>query len=297
MKAYVIVIGDEILLGRVTDTNSGDIARSLDPLGIPVSGVEVVGDDAGSITAAVRRAISAADIVITTGGLGPTKDDITKAALMEVFGGTLRRDPEVTANIHRIFAAKGRPVNALTEDQALVPDTCTVIQNVYGTAPLMMWERDGHILVAMPGVPSETRGMLSKAVIPMIRNRYHAGKTLTHNTLIVTGITESALAATVRPSIEKKELLISLAALLAVSRTFCAIVAVVTGIPDIRSFCSAVCAGGIIIQAIMYARMHGHTVVSNASATAQRRTVVTLQSLYLARPERTPPKTLSSRSR
>ncbi len=194
MKAYVIVIGDEILLGRVTDTNSGDIARSLDPLGIPVSGVEVVGDDASGITAAVRRAMAAADIVITTGGLGPTKDDITKAALTEVFGGTLRRDPEVTANIHRIFAAKGRPVNALTEDQALVPDTCTVIQNVYGTAPLMMWERDGHILVAMPGVPSETRGMLSKAVIPMIRDRYHAGKTLTHNTLIITGITESALA-------------------------------------------------------------------------------------------------------
>ena len=134
MKAYVIVIGDEILLGRVTDTNSGDIARSLDPLGIPVVGVDVVGDVAADITAAVHRAMDAADIVITTGGLGPTKDDITKAALMSIFGGKLRHDPEVTANIHRIFAAKGRKINALTENQALVPDTCTVIQNIWNGA-------------------------------------------------------------------------------------------------------------------------------------------------------------------
>lgn len=194
MKAYVIVIGDEILLGRVTDTNSGDIARSLNPLGIPVVGVEVVGDVAADITAAVRRAMSVAEIVITTGGLGPTKDDITKAALMSIFGGSLRRDPAVTANIQRIFAAKGRQLNALTADQALVPDTCTVIQNVYGTAPLMMWEHDGHVLVAMPGVPSETRGMLKLAVAPMLGERFHGDKTLTHNTLIITGITESALA-------------------------------------------------------------------------------------------------------
>lgn len=194
MKAYVIVIGDEILLGRVTDTNSGDIARSLDPLGIPVAGVEVVGDVAADITAAVRRAMAAADIVITTGGLGPTKDDITKAALMSIFGGKLRHDPEVAANVHRIFAAKGRKMNALTESQALVPDTCTVIQNIYGTAPIMTWERDGHILVAMPGVPSETRGMLSQAVIPMLSEKFHGDKTLIHNTLVVTGITESGLA-------------------------------------------------------------------------------------------------------
>lgn len=194
MKAYVIVIGDEILLGRVTDTNSGDIARSLNPLGIPVVGVEVVGDVAADITAAVHRAMAAADIVITTGGLGPTKDDITKAALMDIFGGSLRRDPEVTANIKRIFAAKGRKLNALTENQALVPDTCTVIQNIYGTAPIMMWEQGGHVLVAMPGVPSETRGMLRQAVVPMLGERFHGDKTLTHNTLVITGITESALA-------------------------------------------------------------------------------------------------------
>lgn len=194
MKAYVIVIGDEILLGRVTDTNSGDIARSLNPLGIPVVEVEVVGDVAADIAAAVHRAMAAADIVITTGGLGPTKDDITKAALMEIFGGSLRHDPEVAANIHRIFAAKGRKLNTLTENQALVPDTCTVIQNIYGTAPIMMWERDGHVLVAMPGVPTETRGMLRHAVVPMLSERFHGDKTLTHNTLVVTGITESALA-------------------------------------------------------------------------------------------------------
>ena len=114
MKAYVIVIGDEILLGRVTDTNSGDIARSLNPLGIPVVEVEVVGDVAADIAAAVHRAMAAADIVITNGGLGPTKDDITKAALMKIFGGSLRHDPEVAANIHRIFAAKGRKLNTLT---------------------------------------------------------------------------------------------------------------------------------------------------------------------------------------
>lgn len=194
MKAYVVVIGDEILLGRVTDTNSGDIARSLDPLNIPVAGVEVVGDNAEDITAAVKRAMNRADIVITTGGLGPTKDDITKASLMSIFGGTLRRDPEVTANIRRIFAAKGRPLNPLTENQALVPTSCTVIQNIYGTAPIMVWERDRHILISMPGVPSETRGMLAAAIVPMLNKRYRGDITLTHNTLITTGITESALA-------------------------------------------------------------------------------------------------------
>lgn len=194
MKANIIIIGDEILLGRVTDTNSGAIARALDPLGISIGRIITIGDDADQIRNAVLASLADAPLTITTGGLGPTKDDITKHTLLRIFGGELRRDPEVTANIHAIFAAKGIRINPLTEDQALVPTSCRVIQNRLGTAPIMWFERDSRVLISMPGVPFETEGMLRRAVVGEIARRFCTDSVILHRTCVVTGISESALA-------------------------------------------------------------------------------------------------------
>lgn len=196
MKATIIIIGDEVLLGRVTDTNSGAISRALEPCGIGVVEVLTVHDDADDIRRAVKRAMACSDVVVTTGGLGPTKDDITKKVLCELFGGKMVRDDSVTENIKRVFREKNLQLNALTLDQALVPDCCRVIQNVYGTAPVMWFEKDGHVLVSMPGVPAETEGMLvhPQGVIAAIRQHFAADMHFAHRTAIVTGISESALA-------------------------------------------------------------------------------------------------------
>lgn len=193
MKLSIIVIGTEILIGQVTDTNSGAIARAFGPLGWEVRSVRTVDDNAADIRSAVESAMREADLVITTGGLGPTKDDITKGVFTDMFGGPMRHDPEVAANIERVFALRGIPMNRLTASQADVPASCTVIQNLYGTAPVMWFERDGRVLVAMPGVPFETEGMLPEVVR---RASLHFGSDteLRHRCFMVGGISESALA-------------------------------------------------------------------------------------------------------
>lgn len=193
VKTSIIIIGDEILLGRVADTNTGDICRALDRAGIIAAGVRTVGDDAEAIRRAVNDALSTSDVVITTGGLGPTKDDITKRVLTEIFGGETIRDAAITANIKAVFAGKGLALNNLTLDQALVPSSARIIQNRFGTAPVMVFERDGHRLYTMPGVPGEMRGMLPEVVEDIRLNTPGLAHTR-HATRVVTGISESALA-------------------------------------------------------------------------------------------------------
>lgn len=193
MKVQIIVIGDEILLGQVTDTNSGFIARMIRPLGWEIAEINVIPDKADAIFAAVEEAMKKADIVITTGGLGPTKDDITKATLLKFFGGKMVRNNDVTANIRRVFSIRGLKLNSLTEGQAMVPSSCSVIQNLYGTAPIMWFEKDNHVLVSMPGVPFETEGMFPE-VLSCLGKRFAPDEYRRHATLIVTDITESSLA-------------------------------------------------------------------------------------------------------
>lgn len=195
MKLSIIIIGDEVLLGQVTDTNSGEIARQLGPMGWQVVETRVVGDNAEAIANAVIDSMSQSDLVITTGGLGPTKDDITKSVLTDYFGGELRADPTVTANIEHVFSKRGLKLNDLTRAQALVPTSCRVIQNLLGTAPIMWFEKDDKVLISMPGVPFETEGMLRLAVVDAVRARFVPDINLQHHTVIVSGITESDLAA------------------------------------------------------------------------------------------------------
>ncbi|WP_289748266.1 CinA family nicotinamide mononucleotide deamidase-related protein [Paramuribaculum intestinale] len=200
MKTTIIVIGDELLIGQVTDTNSGMIARLMAPHGWEVEQVMTVADDREAIREAVGRALDSTPVVLTTGGLGPTKDDITKAVLTDIFGGELREDPDVLANVREVVERRGLKLNDLTAAQAIVPTSCRVIQNRVGTAPLMWFERtDGHILVAMPGVPFETREMFSSAVMPMLLKRFPSPDHIEHRTLVVADISESALATRLAP--------------------------------------------------------------------------------------------------
>ena len=133
MKTTIIVIGDELLIGQVTDTNSGMLARLMAPHGWEVEQVMTVADDADAIRSAINRALDATPVVLTTGGLGPTKDDITKPVLASIFGGELREDPEVLANVRDVVARRGLKLNDLTAAQAVVPTSCRVIQNRVGT--------------------------------------------------------------------------------------------------------------------------------------------------------------------
>lgn len=194
MNVSIIVIGDELLIGQVTDTNSGFLARTMRPAGWTVVDVDVVPDDNDRIRRAVAEALDRADVVLTTGGLGPTKDDITKQALMDVFGGQLYRDVQVEANVREVVGKRGIRLNSLTADQALVPTSCRVIQNRLGTAPIMVFERDGKTLVAMPGVPFETRGMFTSEVFPMLMKRYAPDVALRSDVVQAVDITESDLA-------------------------------------------------------------------------------------------------------
>ncbi len=194
MKLSIIIIGDEILLGQVADTNSRAIARAFGPLGWETLRIVTVGDSAAEITSAVESALaSEAELVITTGGLGPTKDDITKSVLTDIFGGELVWNDDVERNVLDIFARRGLTINELTRRQAIVPSSCDVIQNRFGTAPLMWFERGGKVLVSMPGVPFETEGMLPE-VVEKVRNRFEPDTFHLHHTMMVAGYTESALA-------------------------------------------------------------------------------------------------------
>lgn len=194
MDIGIIVIGDELLIGQVVDTNSGDIARMIAPAGWQVGEVRAVHDDADAIKGAIHDMTSRYDVVISTGGLGPTKDDITKATLREIFGGEMRQDAGVLAHVEQVFARRGLRMNDLTRGQAMVPDSCVVIPNELGTAPVMWFERGGKVLVAMPGVPFETRHAFANEVLPRLLGRFADRSVLGHRTLVIVDITESDLA-------------------------------------------------------------------------------------------------------
>ena len=196
MDVSVIAIGDELLIGQVVDTNSGWIARHLNPLGWNVKSVKVIGDDSNEIFKAIDEAFAQTDIVLTTGGLGPTKDDITKPTLCRYFGGELVYDKEVERNVLEVLNKRHLKINELTAAQAMVPSTCRVIQNEVGTAPIMWFEKSGKALVAMPGVPFETEQMMERKVIPQLLKRFVPDEHIEHRTFVVIDYMESKLAMT-----------------------------------------------------------------------------------------------------
>ena len=233
MRAEIITIGDELLIGQVVDTNSAWMAQRLNEVGISLYQITSVHDDREHILKALDEAFSRADIVLTTGGLGPTKDDITKHVMCEYFGTTLVESPEVRAHIHELYKDRPEALNRLTATQWLVPESATILSNRVGSAPIMVFENEvkgerlkvkgeGHnskFLIALPGVPHEMKIAMTEQVLPFIRlkvkgERLEASETssspsgrplnsseastkhnkIIHRTILVSGIPESKLA-------------------------------------------------------------------------------------------------------
>ncbi len=192
MFAEIITIGDELLIGQVVDTNSAWMGRELNKVGIEVIRVVSVRDRADEITEAVDDAMNRADIVLMTGGLGPTKDDITKQTLCAYFDTELVFSEEVFENIKRVLASK-IPMNALNKSQAMVPKDCLVINNRVGSASVSWFEKNGKVLVSMPGVPQEMITVMSEEVIPRLRQKFDTD-VIIHKTFTVKNYPESVLA-------------------------------------------------------------------------------------------------------
>jgi nicotinamide-nucleotide amidase len=193
MLAEIITIGDEILIGQIIDTNSAWIAQQLNTVGIGVKQISSVSDNEQHILNALNEAQSRADIILITGGLGPTKDDITKTTLAAYFKVGMVQDKQTLDNVSRIFAKYNRPLLEMNKKQADVPANCEVILNENGTAPGMWFNHEGKIYVSMPGVPHEMMYMMEEAVIPKLKATFKL-PVIIHKTILTVGEGESFLA-------------------------------------------------------------------------------------------------------
>ena len=205
MKAEIITIGDELLIGQVVDTNSAWMAQRLNEEGIELYQITSVHDNREHILSALDEAFSRVDILLTTGGLGPTKDDITKNVMCEYFGTQLVEDPHVRTHIHELYKDRPEALNRLTATQWQVPQSATILPNRVGSAPIMVFEnkvegegQNSKFLIAMPGVPHEMKIAMIEQVLPFIRLKVVGERLkamdIVHKTILVHGIPESKLA-------------------------------------------------------------------------------------------------------
>ena len=194
MNATIITIGDEILIGQIVDTNSVSIAKHLNNIGIAIAKKLSIGDSREVIVKNLTEAMTATDIVIVTGGLGPTKDDITKHTLAQMFGSELEYNATEGEHIRTLLERRGIPFTELNRGQAMLPKCCTVLHNAHGTAPGMWFDTPrGGALISLPGVPFEMEHLMAEEVIPRLKERYTL-QSIVHSTLITRGIPESLLA-------------------------------------------------------------------------------------------------------
>ena len=196
MQAEIITIGDEILIGQIVDTNSAWLGEKLNAAGIRIHRITSVSDTARHIEQAVGEALKRSDVVICTGGLGPTKDDITKHTLARMFGMALVRDEAVYEQVRRMTELRHIDFNELNQAQALVPEGCVVLPNRCGTAPGMWFERDGRVLVSLPGVPFEMKALVDEQMLPRLCEHFRF-RAIVHRTAITFGMAESILAETI----------------------------------------------------------------------------------------------------
>ncbi|HAH23252.1 MAG TPA: competence/damage-inducible protein A [Prolixibacteraceae bacterium] len=193
MKTEIITIGDEILIGQIVDTNSAWMGEQLNLHGIEVYQVTSVHDDHDHILKALANAEKEVDLVLITGGLGPTKDDITKHCLCEYFNTELVYHPEVFEHVQTLLSSRNVSINQLNRDQALLPASCTVLHNSAGTASGMWFERNGTIFVSMPGVPFEMEAIMTEEVFPRLMKLGNA-QSIVHKTILTLGLPESTLS-------------------------------------------------------------------------------------------------------
>lgn len=198
MKADIITIGDEILIGQIIDTNSAWIAARLGEIGVSIRRKYSIGDRREEIIEAVNESLAKSEVTIITGGLGPTKDDITKRVLAEIFDSEMVCNKATYERVERMMAARGIAFNDLNKGQAMVPECCTVLPNHKGTAPGMWFEKEGHVAVSLPGVPFEMEGLMTEEVLPRIQSHF-ALAAVVHKTAITYGLAESMMAEHIAP--------------------------------------------------------------------------------------------------
>ena len=194
MKATIITIGDEILIGQIVDTNSAFIAKSLDKIGVEINEMISISDDKQHILDTFARLQNAVDLVIVTGGLGPTKDDVTKKTFCDYFEDELVVDQEVLAHVTELIEGfYKRPITQINKDQALVPSRCTVLHNQVGTAPGMWMKKENTVFISLPGVPYEMKYLVENEIIPRVIKEYKRPYIL-HKTILTYGQGESLVS-------------------------------------------------------------------------------------------------------
>ena len=194
----IITIGDELLIGQVIDTNSAWMAQELNKEGFNVIRRVAIADEKQSILTALSEEVKHAAIILITGGLGPTSDDITKPTLCQYFNGRMKLNEEALENVKYLFEKVfKKPVTPINLKQAEVPDCCRVLQNKRGTAPGMLFEKNNAVFISLPGVPYEMQGLMLAEVIPFLKERFTAAQII-HKTLLTVGIGESALAEKIK---------------------------------------------------------------------------------------------------
>lgn len=193
IEARIVTIGDEILIGQIVDTNSAWIGNLFNNNGIKVKEIVSISDNIDNIVTTLNSSLDDVQITIVTGGLGPTKDDITKLAFCKLFGCELKEDKGVSVFLREYLASKGLPFNELNISQAFIPEVCSVVHNFNGTAPGMWAERNGNVIVSLPGVPYEMKALVSNGVLPKLKKSFSLGD-ITHKTVYTFGMAESVLA-------------------------------------------------------------------------------------------------------
>lgn len=191
--AEIITIGDEILYGQIVDTNSAWMGEELGKIGVRIKQISSVPDEAQEIVKALDAAQSRADLILLTGGLGPTRDDITKKTLTDYFQTELKLDEQALQDVTTLFSQRGREMTEVNRQQAYLPANCTPIRNVIGTAPGMWFSQNGKIIVSMPGVPYEMKRMMTDSVLPKIQASFEL-PVIIHKVIQTIGIGESFLA-------------------------------------------------------------------------------------------------------
>ncbi|MFT4973110.1 MAG: nicotinamide-nucleotide amidase, partial [Saprospiraceae bacterium] len=194
MKATIVTIGDEILIGQIVDTNSAFIAKSLDKIGVEISEMISISDDKSHIIDTFEKLQNTVDLVIVTGGLGPTKDDVTKKTFCDYFEDQLVEDQRVLAHVTEIIEGfYKRPITQINKDQALVPTKCTVLHNKVGTAPGMWMKKENTVFISLPGVPYEMKYLVENEIIPKLVKEYKRPYII-HKTILTYGQGESLVS-------------------------------------------------------------------------------------------------------
>jgi len=203
MKAEIIAVGTELLLGQIVDTNSAHIAQQLTTIGLDLHFKATVGDNLGRLKNTLRNALERSDIIITTGGIGPTLDDLTRQAVAEVLGKPLVFQPKLNDQINDFFKRVGRPMSSNNRKQAYIPEGAIPIENPVGTAPGFIAEHNGKAIIAVPGVPHEMRYFMEHSVLPYLKKKLGIREVIVSRVLKLFGIGESMVDERIKDLIEK----------------------------------------------------------------------------------------------